>query len=177
MHQMLNTFENLNIAPFLLSRLSELGFSTPTPIQAQAIPQAIEDKDIIGIAQTGTGKTLAYSIPLIQKLYQTRDKALILVPTRELAYQVRDVIMPLTKEFQLNHVVLIGGESIRPQSMALRKPYNVLIATPQDIILNVILVPFNFLQQDTPTSLGQDYYLLIVTGAPYIEQLLTITRC
>ena len=130
MHQMLNTFENLNIAPFLLSRLSELGFSTPTPIQAQAIPQAIEDKDIIGIAQTGTGKTLAYSIPLIQKLYQTRDKALILVPTRELAYQVRDVIMPLTKEFQLNHVVLIGGESIRPQSMALRKPYNVLIATP-----------------------------------------------
>jgi len=125
-----NSFESLKIAPFLLSRLSELGFTKSTPIQAQAIPEGIEGKDIIGIAQTGTGKTLAYSIPIIQKLYQTQDKALILIPTRELAYQIRDVIVPLTRGLNIHHIVLIGGESVRPQSMALRKPYSIIIATP-----------------------------------------------
>jgi len=82
-------FRGLGIAPNILSILEKLRFTTPTPIQQQSIPQAIEGKDMMGIAQTGTGKTLAFGIPLIQTILKdNRRRALVLLPTRELAVQV-----------------------------------------------------------------------------------------
>jgi len=82
------TFSGLGIAPRLLDILSRLNFTVPTPIQARAIPAAVEGKDIIGIAQTGTGKTIAFGIPLIQRIGQTKTKGLVVLPTRELAHQL-----------------------------------------------------------------------------------------
>src|SRR3989338_8195584 len=85
---MTSGFYGLGIAPALLQILGRLNFKTPTPIQAQAIPPAIEGKDIVGIAQTGTGKTLAFGIPMIQRLARLKGQGLIVLPTRELALQV-----------------------------------------------------------------------------------------
>ena len=82
------SFYGLGIAPALLEILGKLRFKTPTPIQSRAIPAAIEGKDLIGVAQTGTGKTLAFGVPMIQRIAQTKAKGLILLPTRELAQQV-----------------------------------------------------------------------------------------
>ena len=88
-------FHGLGIAPKLLSVLERLKFTTPTPIQHQSIPVAIEGKDIIGIAQTGTGKTLAFGIPMIQRLAHHKGKGLIILPTRELAIQVDEVLQKI----------------------------------------------------------------------------------
>src|SRR3989339_561551 len=85
-------FYGLGIAPKLLDVLDQLHFTIPTPIQAQAIPSATEGKDVVGIAQTGTGKTIAFAIPMIQQLAARRGKGLVLVPTRELALQVAEVV-------------------------------------------------------------------------------------
>jgi len=123
-------FHGLNIAPGLLEIVYKLGFKVPTPIQEKAIPIAIEGKDMIGIAQTGTGKTIAFGIPMIQRLAQMKGRALILVPTRELAIQVNETIRKFTHAFGLNTAVLIGGESMMMQVIALRKQPRILVATP-----------------------------------------------
>ncbi len=123
-------FAGLGIAPRLLEVIDRLGFKIPTPIQHKAIPIAIEGKDVIGIAQTGTGKTLAFGIPLIQQLVQRKGLGLILVPTRELAVQVNETIIKLAPAFHMKTAVLIGGEPIVPQINALRKLPRIVIATP-----------------------------------------------
>lgn len=123
-------FSGLGIAPTLLGKLAQLNYSTPTPIQHQAIPIAIEGKDVVGIAQTGTGKTLAFGIPLLQRLNQVRGRGLVILPTRELALQVDESLRKLGSSFGLRTVVLIGGTSIRPQITGLKKNPHVIIATP-----------------------------------------------
>ncbi|HPN84383.1 MAG TPA: DEAD/DEAH box helicase [Victivallales bacterium] len=124
-------FFGLGIAPGLLDVISSLRFTVPTPIQHKAIPIAIEGKDVIGVAQTGTGKTLAFGIPLIQRLAAAgRGKGLILVPTRELAMQVNETILKLAPIFKMRSVVLIGGESMRRQIDELRRRPSIIIATP-----------------------------------------------
>ncbi|MBX7148548.1 DEAD/DEAH box helicase [bacterium] len=124
-------FTGLGIAPKVMELLNHLKFHTPTPIQEQSIPVGLEGKDIIGIAQTGTGKTLAFSIPLVQRLQQLPGRALVLVPTRELAIQVNDTMKLLAKPMGLTSVVLIGGESMNRQVDDLKryKP-RIIIATP-----------------------------------------------
>ena len=129
-----NSFFGLGIAPKLLEKLDRLKFSTPTPIQHKAIPVAIEGKDIIGIAQTGTGKTLAFGIPMIQRLAQKPGKGLVLVPTRELALQVREALLPFTQSLDMKTAVIIGGESMVPQVTALKKNPRIIIATPGRLI-------------------------------------------
>ncbi|MBN1384266.1 MAG: DEAD/DEAH box helicase [Elusimicrobia bacterium] len=124
------SFYGLGIAPGILQILNRMGFKSPTPIQHKSIPIAIEGKDIIGIAQTGTGKTIAFGIPLIQRLAQRKGRGLILVPTRELAIQVNDALIKFTPAFSLATAVLIGGESARPQINALRKNPRIIVATP-----------------------------------------------
>jgi ATP-dependent RNA helicase RhlE len=126
----ISSFFGLGIAPKLLDHLDSLHFTVPTPIQQKAIPIALEGKDIIGIAQTGTGKTLAFGIPMIQRLAQIRGRGLILVPTRELAIQVNQTIEQFTKIAGMNTVVLIGGESMLFQFVALRKSPRIIVATP-----------------------------------------------
>ncbi|MCX6723697.1 MAG: DEAD/DEAH box helicase [Candidatus Staskawiczbacteria bacterium] len=131
------TFGGLGIAPKILDVISKLGFSVPTSIQHKAITPAIEGKDIIGIAQTGTGKTLAFGIPLIQQILKVggrKGKGLIILPTRELALQVDEVMQKIGRSFGIKTVVLIGGASMYNQVCLIRNNPHIVIGTPGRII-------------------------------------------
>lgn len=128
------SFYGLGIAPKILSILEQIKFKAPTPIQFKAIPLAIEGKDVIGIAQTGTGKTHSFAIPMVQRLNQIKGKGLILAPTRELAIQIDEAFSSLTNAFGIKNVCLIGGASMRDQLWKLRKHPRVIIATPGRLI-------------------------------------------
>jgi ATP-dependent RNA helicase RhlE len=131
---MQNGFYGLGIAPKLLEKIDALGYTTATPIQHKAIPIAITGKDIVGIAQTGTGKTLAYGIPMIQRLARKKGKGLVLAPTRELAIQIREALRPFTLALHMKTAVLIGGERQGPQVAALRRNPRIILATPGRLI-------------------------------------------
>ncbi len=126
------SFNGLGISPNFLSALQKLNFTVPTPIQHKAIPAAIEGKDIVGIAQTGTGKTLAFGIPMIQRIaaLQGKSRGLILLPTRELALQVNETLQKITRGFGVRTAVLIGGESMYHQIRAIKNNPHVIIGTP-----------------------------------------------
>ena len=124
------SFDNLGIAPKILEVLDRMQFKVPTPIQHKTIPIAIEGKDIIGVAQTGTGKTLSFAIPIIQRLARMKGRCLVLAPTRELAIQVNDAFRKIAPLFGIRTVVVIGGAPIRPQIAAFKRNPRVIIATP-----------------------------------------------
>lgn len=130
------TFENLNLLPQILHSLKARGYSVPTPIQHKAIPYVLEGKDIFGMAQTGTGKTAAFALPILHLLYSNRHKShrgincLILAPTRELAQQISDSFRDYGKGLYLKHTVIYGGVSQRSQTDALRAGVDIVIATP-----------------------------------------------
>src|SRR5437868_10230429 len=115
------TFNNLGIAPKLLEILHQNKFTTPTPIQHKSINPAVEGKDVMGIAQTGTGKTLAFGIPMIQRLAQQKGRGLVILPTRELALQVDESLQKIGRSLGLKTAVLIGGEPISRQLRSLRQ--------------------------------------------------------
>lgn len=124
-------FYGLGIAPKILDILDRIKFKVPTPIQFRAIPLGIQGKDIIGVAQTGTGKTLAFGIPMMQGLVaQKKGTALVLAPTRELAIQIDEALQPIIHSFGMSTACLIGGTPIQPQIKVLRKSPRVIIATP-----------------------------------------------
>ncbi len=123
-------FFGLGIAPSLMEVLNRLNFKIPTLIQRQAIPPALQGKDLVGVAQTGTGKTLAFGIPMIQRLNQLSGQGLIVLPTRELALQVDEALNKVGARLGLKTVVLIGGTPIRPQIQALSRQPHIIIATP-----------------------------------------------
>jgi ATP-dependent RNA helicase RhlE len=123
-------FTGLGIAPRLLDVIDSLNFTDPTPIQERSIPTGIEGKDLIAIAQTGTGKTLAFGIPMIQRLAQIRGHGLVLLPTRELAIQVDEALRPFCRAVGMRTAVLIGGESVSIQRHQLEKNPRIIIATP-----------------------------------------------
>ncbi|MEK7559995.1 MAG: DEAD/DEAH box helicase, partial [Patescibacteria group bacterium] len=126
------SFYGLGIAPKLIQVLENLKFTTPTPIQQKAIPSAVEGKDIIGVAQTGTGKTLAFGIPMIQRLGQSDigKRGLIILPTRELAFQVEETLHKLGKDLGLRTALLIGGASIHMQKTSIARKPHIIIGTP-----------------------------------------------
>ena len=135
------TFENLNLIEPILKALQEEGYSTPTPIQEKSIPILLQGKDLLGCAQTGTGKTAAFSIPILQKLYKTDNrksiKALILTPTRELAIQIGECFSAYGKYTGLRHAVIFGGVGQKPQTDELKRGVQILVATPgrlQDLV-------------------------------------------
>jgi len=127
------SFDGLGIAPKTLEVLDRLKFTHPTPIQYKAIPIAINGADIIGVAQTGTGKTLAFAIPVIQRLAR-KGQCLVLVPTRELALQVNETFQKIAPLFGIKTVVIIGGVPIRTQLNALKKNPRIIIATPGRLV-------------------------------------------
>lgn len=129
-----SNFSGLGIAPALLAILSRLEYRTPTPIQEQAIPVAIQGKDIVGIAQTGTGKTLAFGIPMIQRLAQIKAQGLVVLPTRELALQVDEMLGKVGRGLGLQTAVLIGGMAFGPQLRSLARNPHIIIATPGRLI-------------------------------------------
>ena len=136
----MNNFADLKLAPELLKALSESGYTTPTPIQLQAIPLVLEGQDLMAGAQTGTGKTAAFSLPLLQKLLPFASsspsparhvvRALILVPTRELAIQVEASVKAYAKHSHLRSLVVFGGVDIKTQIPPLRNGVEILVATP-----------------------------------------------
>ncbi|MCX5701609.1 MAG: DEAD/DEAH box helicase [Candidatus Omnitrophica bacterium] len=128
------SFYGLGIAPRILDILERMKFKVPTPIQLKAIPLAIEGKDVIGIAQTGTGKTHAFAIPMCQLLAQKKGMGLVLAPTRELAIQIDEAFAEIARAFGMRTACLIGGAPMEPQVQALRKNPRVVIATPGRLI-------------------------------------------
>jgi ATP-dependent RNA helicase RhlE len=123
-------FYGLGISPKMLDVIERMKFKTPTPIQSKAIPLAIEGKDVIGIAQTGTGKTLSFAIPMCQRLTQKKGVGLVLAPTRELAIQIEETFQAVVYAFGMKTACLIGGAPMGAQIQALRKHPRVVIATP-----------------------------------------------
>ena len=129
------SFDGLGIAPKILEILDKLKFKIPTPIQFQSIPTALQGKDIMGIAQTGTGKTMAFGIPMIQQLAQNKGgSGLIILPTRELAVQVDESLNKIGRPLGLKTAILIGGENIGKQIGQLRNRPHIVIATPGRLI-------------------------------------------
>lgn len=123
-------FYGLGIAPRILDILERIEFKVPTPIQIKAIPIAIKGDDIIGVAQTGTGKTHSFAIPMIQILAQKKGIGLVLVPTRELALQIDEAYRGLTHAFGMKTACLIGGDSMHKQVQMMHRKPRVIIATP-----------------------------------------------
>ena len=132
------SFETLGLGPNLLRSIGEVGYSTPTPIQEASIPLIIEGNDLIGIAQTGTGKTAAFTLPMLEKLERlTKDesrrgktRALVLSPTRELVVQIHDNVSAYAKHLSLKVANIYGGVNEAPQKKALREGVDLVIATP-----------------------------------------------
>lgn len=129
------TFADLELSKPILQAIDEMGYKHPTPIQAQAIPAVLMARDVLGVAQTGTGKTASFTLPMLEILSDSRARArmprsLILEPTRELALQVAENFVEYGKHLKLNHALLIGGESMADQKEVLNRGVDVLIATP-----------------------------------------------
>jgi superfamily II DNA/RNA helicase len=137
---MTDSFSNLSLAPTLARAVAEMGYESMTPIQAQAIPVVLTGQDVMGAAQTGTGKTAAFSLPLLQRLLKHENpstsparhpvRALVLLPTRELADQVAQQIKLYAKYTQLRSTVVFGGMDMKPQTLELKRGVEVLVATP-----------------------------------------------
>jgi len=126
------SFDNLGLDPRLLKAVGAMGYDAPTPIQAQAIPPVIEGRDVVGCAQTGTGKTAAFTLPLLQRVKSGNRKpvALIVTPTRELALQIEGVAKQASRFTNHRVAVVYGGVGYHPQAQALRRGVDVLVATP-----------------------------------------------
>ncbi len=172
-HEKAANFFGLGIAPMLLNILEQLGFQSPTPIQAQAIPAAIQGKDIVGIAQTGTGKTLAFGIPMLQRLATVRGQGLIILPTRELALQVDEALHRIGRGIKLKTAVLIGGASFGLQMRTIANRPHIIIATPGRLIdhLNQKSVQLNNIRI---IVLDEADRMLDMGFAPQIKQILRL---
>ncbi|MAZ56166.1 hypothetical protein CL653_00005, partial [bacterium] len=124
-------FGDFGLDKKLVHTLSTIGLETPSPIQDQIIPHILEGKDVVGLAETGTGKTAAFLLPLIHKtLREYSRQTLILTPTRELAIQIDQELRKLSKGFKLHSTVCVGGANIRPQINGLRRKNHFIIGTP-----------------------------------------------
>ncbi|MEK7511823.1 MAG: DEAD/DEAH box helicase [Patescibacteria group bacterium] len=165
------TFNDLGIKPKLLLILEQLKFTKPTAIQHQCIPLAVEGKDLVGIAQTGTGKTLAFAIPMIQKLAENKGQGLILLPTRELALQVNEVLQTLGKSIGLRTAVVIGGASSSQQLQLLRRHPHIVVSTPGRLIDHLENNNFS-LNQVNFIVLDEADRMLDIGFMPAIKQIL-----
>ncbi|MBD8514126.1 DEAD/DEAH box helicase [Photobacterium sp. WH24] len=129
-------FASIGLSAPILKAIQEKGYDTPSPIQAQAIPAVLDGKDVMAAAQTGTGKTAGFTLPILERLYQgpqvrsNQVRALILTPTRELAAQVQESVSVYSRHLPLSSAVVFGGVKINPQMMRLRKGADILVATP-----------------------------------------------
>jgi ATP-dependent RNA helicase RhlE len=135
--QTTTTFNDLGLVEPLQRAVAAEGYTTPTPIQAQSIPQLLTGRDLLGVAQTGTGKTAAFALPMLQRLAQSRKglmpkapRALVLTPTRELAVQIGESFKTYGRHLGLRHAVIFGGVGQHPQAQALARGLDILVATP-----------------------------------------------
>lgn len=152
-------FSELGLSPKILRVLSEQGYETPTPIQGQTIPELLKGRDLVGCAQTGTGKTAAFSLPIIQRLGEVNTastwrkvSALVLTPTRELAMQVQENIETYSRYVPLRSTVIFGGVNFDTQVRNLRKGVHIIVATPGRLL--------DHLRQRTVDLSGVEYFVL-----------------
>jgi ATP-dependent RNA helicase DDX47/RRP3 len=126
------TFKSLGLIDPLLEALEQMKFTTPTDIQAEALPHALQGRDIIGVASTGSGKTAAFALPILQKLWEepTGLFACVISPTRELAYQISQQFEALGSAMGVRCVVIVGGMDLMSQKVALAKKPHIVVATP-----------------------------------------------
>lgn len=151
-------FEDFGLAPSLLQALNDQGYTHPTPIQAQAIPVVLLGRDVMGAAQTGTGKTAGFALPIIQRLLASANasasparhpvRALILTPTRELADQVAENVKSYSRHTPLRSTVIFGGVDMAPQTAALRSGIEIIIATPGRLLDHVQQKTLNLSQTE-----------------------------
>src|SRR5436190_15637682 len=131
-------FDSLGLSTAVLDVVGEIGFEHPTPIQAEVIPVALSGRDVIGLAQTGSGKTAAFVLPLAERLTHGQGvRGLILSPTREIALQTKAFLDVFGVNRSLSTACLIGGVKIRPQTDALRKTPDIIVATPGRLLDHV----------------------------------------
>ncbi|MBN1913692.1 MAG: DEAD/DEAH box helicase [Candidatus Omnitrophica bacterium] len=170
--QPVRDFYGLGIAPKILDILARIKFRVPTLIQFKAIPLAIEGKDIIGIAQTGTGKTHAFAIPMCQRLAQKKGVGLVLAPTRELAIQIEEAFRPLADGFAMKTACLIGGAPMYGQIEALRKSPRIIIATPGRLLDH--MSQWNFIPEEVVMLVLDEADRMLDMG--FSPQILKILR-
>ena len=169
--QVAANFYGLGIAPKILDILERMKFKVPTPIQLRAIPLALEGKDIVGIAQTGTGKTHSFAIPMVQRLVQKKGIGLVLAPTRELAIQIDEAFGEIARAFSMRTACLIGGAPMFPQVQALRRDPQVVIATPGRLIDH--MSQWNFLPDSVIMLVLDEADRMLDMGfAPQIDKIL-----
>ena len=151
----MSSFDSLNLTPMLLKAIMKEGYKTPTPIQLQSIPPLLEKRDLLGVAQTGTGKTAAFSLPILNHLQKNQKKPikgqsriLILTPTRELASQIDESIHKYSTGFKLSTKVIFGGVDHVPQIQAISKGTDIIVATPGRLLeyINDGIVSFKSLE-------------------------------
>src|SRR5215831_8280094 len=137
------SFDNLGLSRVIKNTLRELGYRLPTPVQVKAIPLALEGRDVIGSAQTGTGKTAAFGLPMIERLVLRADatplkprlpRSIVLTPTRELALQVNESLVGFSRKTGLRSVAVFGGVGMQPQLDALKRGVHIVVATPGRLI-------------------------------------------
>ena len=152
-----DAFRELGLNPALIDAVAACGYTEPTPVQTRAIPLVLQGEDVIGGAQTGTGKTAAFVLPLLQRLakpggHGCTPRVLILTPTRELAAQVHQSVVDYGSTLKLSSTVVFGGVNIRPQFSALKRGVDILVATPGRLL--------DHLQQKTLTLSGVETLVL-----------------
>lgn len=166
-------FDVLGINPKILATLQNNSFVTPTLIQNKCIPQALKGKDIIAIAQTGTGKTLAFGVPVLQHLISSKEQALVLAPTRELAIQAEEMLYKIGKSLNIKTAVIIGGASFREQFKRLRKNPHIVIATPGRLIDHLNRKTFS-LSRTKIVVLDEADHMLDIGFLPDIKSILSL---
>ena len=179
----MSSFADLNLLPELLKAVAEQGYAEPTPIQAQAIPLVLEGRDVLGGAQTGTGKTAGFTLPLLHRLARHANtsasparhpvRALILTPTRELAAQVEESVRTYGKHLALRSTVVFGGVDIKPQVMELRRGVEFLVATPGRLLDHVQQKTVN-LQQVEAFVLDEADRMLDMGFIPDVRRIIAL---
>jgi ATP-dependent RNA helicase RhlE len=171
-NQAVPSFSNLGIATNLLAILAQQKFTIPTPIQQKCIPAVLAGNDVVGVAQTGTGKTLAFGVPMLQRLAANKGRGLVILPTRELALQVDEVLQQLGGKLGLRTAVIIGGAHMDKQTRSLRNNPHVVIATPGRLIDHLKKRNYS-LQNVKMIVLDEADRMLDIGFAPQIRQILS----
>jgi len=164
-------FSDLGISDSILAILKKLNLEIPTPIQRKTIPIAILGQDLIGVAQTGTGKTFAFGIPMLERIGATKGQGLVIAPTRELASQVEESLKKLGNALGLRTALLIGGEALDRQLFSLRKKPHIVVATPGRLIDHLKRRTFK-LSQINILVLDEADMMLDMGFAPQIQEIL-----
>jgi ATP-dependent RNA helicase RhlE len=169
--QTITLFDQLGVSKSLLDILYRLKWVTPTPIQGQAIPIALSGKDVVGIAQTGTGKTLAFALPMLQRIGTVGGRGLVILPTRELALQVDETLHKLGRSLGLRTAVLIGGASMHKQIQDIHKKPHIIVATPGRLI-DLLQQKVVKLDQTAVLVLDEADRMFDMGFAPQIKQIM-----